>query len=46
MTGKYGMAIMTAIRIGGVLTFLALGTFIAVMVRRERRGAPGIHQNA
>jgi protein SCO1/2 len=37
MTGKYGVAIMTAIRMGGVLTVLGLGTFVALMVRRERR---------
>jgi protein SCO1/2 len=37
LTGKYGLAIMTAIRIGGVLTVLALGGFIVVMLRRERR---------
>jgi protein SCO1/2 len=35
-TGRYGAAIMTLLRVGGALTLLALGTFIAVMLRRER----------
>ena len=34
-TGKYGAVIMAFIRIGGVLTMLALGTFIVISVRRE-----------
>jgi protein SCO1/2 len=37
MTGKYGVAIMRAIRTAGVLTVVGLGTFILLMVRRERR---------
>lgn len=36
-TGKYGVAIMRAIRTGGVITVLSLGTFVLLMVRRERR---------
>lgn len=36
-TGRYGVAIMRAIRIAGAATVLALGTFIVVMVRKERR---------
>jgi protein SCO1/2 len=36
MTGRYGLAIMRAIRLAGAATVLALGTFIVVMVRRER----------
>lgn len=36
-TGRYGFAIMTAIRVGGLLTVLALGSFIVVTLRRERR---------
>lgn len=36
-TGRYGLAIMRAIRIAGAATVLALGTFIVVMVRKERR---------
>jgi len=41
MTGRYGLAIMRAVRIAGAATVLAIGTFIVVMVRRERNGAPG-----
>jgi protein SCO1/2 len=36
MTGRYGLAIMRAIRIGGAATLLALGSFIFVALRRER----------
>jgi len=39
MTGRYGLAIMRAMRIAGAATVLALGTFILIMVRRERGGA-------
>jgi protein SCO1/2 len=35
-TGRYGVAIMRAIRVAGAGTVLALGAFIFVMVRRER----------
>ena len=38
-TGKYTFAIMNAIRVFGVATALALGTFMFVMVRRDRRMA-------
>ena len=37
MTGRYGLAIMRAIRIAGAATVLAIGAFIIVMLRRERR---------
>ena len=37
MTGRYGLVIMRAMRIAGAATVLALGAFIVVMVRRERR---------
>ncbi len=37
MTGRYGFVIMRALRLAGVATVLALGAFIFVMVRRERR---------
>jgi protein SCO1/2 len=40
MTGRYGLAIMRTIRMAGAVTVLALGAFIFVMVRRERRPAP------
>ncbi len=36
--GRYSAAVMTAIRIGGILTLLALGSFMAVMWRRDLRG--------
>jgi protein SCO1/2 len=36
-TGRYGLAIIRAVRIGGILTFTALGTFIFISLRRERR---------
>lgn len=36
-TGRYGLAIIRAIRIGGILTFTALSTFIFISLRRERR---------
>ena len=36
-TGKYSLLITNLIRLGGVATVIALGTFILVMLRRERR---------
>jgi protein SCO1/2 len=36
MNGRYGLVIMRVIRLAGAATVLALGTFILVMVRRER----------
>jgi protein SCO1/2 len=36
MTGRYGLVVMRALRVAGAGTVLALGTFIVVMVRRER----------
>jgi protein SCO1/2 len=38
-TGRYGFVIMRALRIAGVATVLLIGTFIIVMVRREKRTA-------
>ena len=38
MTGKYGVYIRNSLRIGAVATVLALGSFVVVMLRRERRG--------
>jgi protein SCO1/2 len=35
--GRYGFVIMGAIRIAGILTVLALGAFVTIMLRRERR---------
>jgi protein SCO1/2 len=36
MTGRYGVYIMRTLRIAGVATILSIGTFIVVMVRREK----------
>ena len=36
MTGRYGLIVMRALRVAGAVTVLALGTFIVVMVRREK----------
>jgi protein SCO1/2 len=41
MTGRYGLVIMRAIRMAGAATVLAIGAFIVVMLRRERRAEPG-----
>jgi protein SCO1/2 len=38
-SGKYGLALMSLIRLGGVLTFGVLGVSIFVALRRERRRA-------
>ncbi len=38
-TGKYGLIAMRAMRIGGALTVLALGTFMVVSFRREMKMA-------
>ncbi len=37
-TGKYGMVVMNTIRLAGLATVFALGSFMLVMFRRERRG--------
>ena len=37
MTGRYGFLVLRALRIAGAATALALGSFVWVMVRRERR---------
>jgi protein SCO1/2 len=37
ITGKYGFAIMTTLRLAGIATVVVLGSFIIVMLRRERR---------
>ena len=39
MTGRYGLAIMRAIRVAGAATVFGLVAFIAVMIRSERRKA-------
>lgn len=38
MTGKYGLYIRNSLRISAVATVVAIGSFIVVMLRRERRG--------
>jgi protein SCO1/2 len=35
-TGKYGVAIMNVIRVAGIATVLALGSFMLIMLRRDR----------
>src|SRR5947209_20188672 len=43
-TGKYGAVIMAFVRIGGLLTVLALGMFVVIAVRREgHAGGDGPH---
>lgn len=39
-TGRYSQVAMAAIRLGGAATLLALGTFVAVMLRRDARRGP------
>jgi protein SCO1/2 len=36
-TGQYGLVVMNTLRLAGLATVLALGTFIVVMLRRDRR---------
>jgi protein SCO1/2 len=45
-TGKYGVAIMNLIRAGGLLTLAAMGLFIGLTVRRERRHANAVATTA
>ena len=35
-TGRYGLAIMRVVRLAGAATVLALASFIAIMIRREK----------
>jgi protein SCO1 len=39
MSGRYGLVVMRVLRLAGGATVLALGTFVFVMVRREKRDA-------
>lgn len=41
LTGKYGLAIASALRIAGSFTALCLGGFLVVMYRQERRKSRG-----
>jgi protein SCO1/2 len=45
-TGTYGFAIMTAVRLGGLLTVGGLGAFILVTLRRDRRQARAVKATA
>jgi protein SCO1/2 len=40
LTGTYGLVVMNAIRLAGLVTILILGTFVFIMLRRERRPDP------
>jgi protein SCO1/2 len=39
-TGRYSRVALNAVRVGGVLTMLALGAFVFVMLRRDRAQRP------
>jgi protein SCO1/2 len=39
MTGRYGLVVMRALRLAGAATVLGLGTFVIIMIRREKRHA-------
>ncbi len=39
-TGKYGFAIMSAVRIAGVFTVTGIGAFIFVLARKDKRRRP------
>lgn len=46
-TGKYGLVVLNAIRLGGLVTLVVLGSFVGVMLARERKrkradGGPGL----
>lgn len=45
-TGSYGLAVMTAVRAAGLLTLAALGAFILLSLRRERRQARAVQSTA
>ena len=38
-TGRYGLVVMRVIRLAGAATVLALGTFIVVMIRKEKHAS-------
>jgi protein SCO1/2 len=40
MTGRYGLLVMRALRVAAVTTVLALGMFVGLMIRRDRRRTP------
>jgi protein SCO1 len=39
-TGKYGFEVMAIVRIAGAATALAIGAFVFIMIRREKRSGP------
>jgi protein SCO1/2 len=43
-SGTYSLAILRTLRLAGVATVVALGTFLGVMVHRERRRRVGMHE--
>src|SRR4029450_1222713 len=45
MTGRYGFAIMRALRLAGIATVLALGWFVITMLNAERRRGWGLRQH-
>ena len=45
-TGRYGFAIMSAVRAAGLLTLVGLGAFILMHLRRERRQARAVESAA
>jgi protein SCO1/2 len=45
-TGQYGFAILNFVRLAGALTVAALGTFIFVTLRRERRQGSAVKPTA
>ena len=45
-TGTYGAAVLEMVRLGGILTVLAIAAFLTVSLRRERAAAgPGAQVN-
>ncbi len=44
VTGKYGLVILTTMRIVGVAFVLGLGAYVVLMLRRERAVPGGVHE--
>lgn len=45
-TGRYGLIILRVVQLAGIVTALSLGTFIYLMLRREKSGQSAITQQA
>jgi protein SCO1/2 len=45
-TGRYGWAVMGALRVGGALMLVAMGSLLFVMMRRERAGGAALAAGA